>query len=44
MFTYDHLSNVAPNIKTEKFTIPSNLTKIVIPDTKPYHELKIPVD
>jgi hypothetical protein len=40
MFTYDHLTDVAPNIKTEKFVIPSSLTKIIIPDVKPYLPLE----
>ena len=40
MFTYDHLTAIAPNIKTEKFVIPSSLAKIIIPDVKPYLPLE----
>ena len=40
MFTYDHLTAIAPNIKTEKFVIPSSLMKIIIPDVKPYLPLE----
>lgn len=36
MFTNHQLTDVAPNVKTERFTIPKSLKKIVIPNVAPY--------
>lgn len=36
MFTYTHLTLVAPSVETEKYTDPATMAKVIIPKTKLY--------